>query len=66
VEASLHRLDTEVIDILYLHKEDHDTPLEETVRAMADLVRVGKIRHFGVSNHRAWRLAEICRLCDAA
>lgn len=66
VEASLRRLGTEVIDILYLHKEDHDTPLDETVRAMADLVRAGRIRHFGVSNHRAWRVAELCRLCDAA
>ena len=64
VEASLKRLGTDVIDVLYLHKEDHDTPLEETVRAMADLVRAGKIRYFGVSNHRAWRIAEICRLCD--
>ncbi|MEO3472011.1 aldo/keto reductase [Roseomonas sp. CAU 1739] len=66
VEASLRRLGTDVIDILYLHKEDHDTPLEETVRALADLVRAGRIRHFGVSNHRAWRIAEICRLCDEA
>ncbi|MDT8261686.1 aldo/keto reductase, partial [Roseomonas sp. DSM 102946] len=65
-EASLRRLGVEAIDILYLHKEDHETPLEETVRAMADLVRAGKIRHFGVSNFRSWRLAEICRLCDAA
>lgn len=65
-EASLRRLGVEAIDILYLHKEDHATPLEETVRAMADLVRAGKIRHFGVSNFRSWRLAEICRLCDTA
>ena len=54
------------IDITYLHKEDHTTPLAETVRALADLVRAGKIRHFGVSNHRSWRIAEICRLCDEA
>jgi aryl-alcohol dehydrogenase-like predicted oxidoreductase len=66
VEASLRRLDTPVIDILYLHKEDHATPLAETVHAMAELIRAGKIRHFGVSNYRAWRVAEICRLCDAA
>jgi aryl-alcohol dehydrogenase-like predicted oxidoreductase len=66
VEASLRRLGTEVIDILYLHKEDHATPLDETVRAMADLVRAGRIRHFGLSNHRAWRVVEICRLCDDA
>jgi len=64
VEDSLRRLGTDVIDILYLHKEDHTTPLAETVRAMADLVRAGKIRYFGVSNYRAWRVAEICRLCD--
>lgn len=65
-EDSLRRLGTDVIDITYLHREDHDTPLSETVRAMADLVRAGKIRHFGVSNHRSWRIAEICRLCDEA
>jgi aryl-alcohol dehydrogenase-like predicted oxidoreductase len=64
VEASLRRLETEVIDIYYLHKEDHATPLAETVRAMGDLVRQGKIRYFGVSNYRSWRVAEICRLCD--
>jgi aryl-alcohol dehydrogenase-like predicted oxidoreductase len=63
-EASLRRLGTDWIDIYYLHKEDHTTPLVETVHAMADLVAQGKIRYFGVSNHRAWRVAEICRLCD--
>ncbi len=66
VEASLRRLGTDTIDILYWHKEDHATPLVESVRAMADLIRAGKIRYFGVSNHRAWRVAEICRLCDLA
>ena len=63
-EDSLRRLGTDFIDIYYLHKEDHATPLAETVRAIGDLVRQGKIRHFGVSNYRSWRLAEICRLCD--
>lgn len=63
-ESCLKRLGTDVVDILYLHKEDHATPLAETVHAMADLVRAGKIRYFGVSNYRAWRVAEICRLCD--
>jgi aryl-alcohol dehydrogenase-like predicted oxidoreductase len=66
VETSLRRLGTDNIDILYLHREDHATPLEETVRAVADLVRAGKLRHFGVSNYRAWRVAELCRLADAA
>ncbi len=63
-ERSLRRLGVETIDVLYLHREDPRTPLEETVRAMADLVRSGKVRYFGVSNHRAWRLARICALCD--
>jgi aryl-alcohol dehydrogenase-like predicted oxidoreductase len=63
-EASLRRLGVEAIDILYLHREDPTTPLAETVRAMADLVGQGKILHFGLSNFRAWRVAEVCRLCD--
>ena len=65
-DASLERLGTDHIDVYYLHKEDHDTPLEETVRALADLVRAGKIRHVGLSNYRAWRIALVCRLCDEA
>jgi aryl-alcohol dehydrogenase (NADP+) len=65
-EASLRRLGTDWIDVYYLHKEDHATPLEETVRAMADLIAGGKIRYFGVSNYRSWRVAEICSLCDRA
>jgi aryl-alcohol dehydrogenase (NADP+) len=63
-EESLKRLGTDYIDIYYLHVEDHSTPLAETVRAMGDLLRQGKIRYFGVSNYRAWRIAEICNLCD--
>jgi aryl-alcohol dehydrogenase (NADP+) len=63
-EGSLARLGSDWIDIMYLHKEDHDTPLEETVGAMADLIRSGKVRYFGISNYRSWRLAEICNLCD--
>src|SRR3954449_5700187 len=63
-EESLKRLGTDTIDIYYLHKEDPSTPLEETVRAMGDLMRAGKIRYFGVSNYRAWRVAEICNICD--
>ena len=64
VEASLRRLGVDTIDVLYLHKEDHATPLEETVRAMGELIRQGKVRYFGVSNYRAWRVAEICNICD--
>jgi aryl-alcohol dehydrogenase-like predicted oxidoreductase len=63
-DESLKRLGTDTIDIYYLHKEDHSTPLEETVRAMGELIRAGKVRYFGVSNYRAWRVAEICNICD--
>lgn len=63
-EDSLRRLRTEWIDVYYLHREDHAAPLHETVRALADLQRAGKIRYFGLSNFRAWRIAEVCRICD--
>jgi aryl-alcohol dehydrogenase-like predicted oxidoreductase len=66
VEASLRRLGTDYIDLYYLHHDDASTPLEETVRALADLVRQGKIRYVGLSNFPAWRLAEVVRLCDQA
>lgn len=64
VEQSLRRLDTDYIDLLYLHRDDASTPLEETIGALADLINQGKIRYFGVSNFRSWRLAEVVRLCD--
>jgi aryl-alcohol dehydrogenase-like predicted oxidoreductase len=63
-DDSLKRLGAEYIDIYYLHKEDHATTLEETVRALGDLTRQGKIRYFGISNYRGWRIAEICNICD--
>ncbi len=65
-EASLRRLGTEWIDIYYFHREDPATPLEESVLAVADLVRAGKVRYLGLSNFRAWRIAEVCRLCEKA
>jgi aryl-alcohol dehydrogenase-like predicted oxidoreductase len=64
IDASLRRLGTDYIDVYYLHKEDLGTPLDETVRAVGDLVRAGKIRYFGVSNYKSWRVAEICNICD--
>ncbi len=65
VDASLARLGTDWIDILYLHKEDASTPLEETVLALAHLIERGKVHHFGVSNFRAWRVARISEMCRA-
>lgn len=64
VEASLKRLNTDYIDLLYLHREDPITPVEETLRAVSDLIRAGKIRAYGLSNHRGWKLAEFSRSAD--
>lgn len=64
VEASLKRLGTDYIDILYFHRALLDAPLEEGVRAVGDLIRQGKVRYFGLSNFRGWRIAEIVRLAD--
>jgi len=65
IEESLERLGTDYVDIYYVHKDVAATPLEETVRAMGDLIQAGKVRHFGVSNFRGWRIAETVRVCDA-
>ena len=56
VEASLTRLKTDYIDLYQAHWDDRETPLEETLRAFDDLVRQGKVRYIGASNHVAWRL----------
>jgi aryl-alcohol dehydrogenase-like predicted oxidoreductase len=55
-EASLGRLQTDFIDLYQAHWDDRDTPLDETLRAFDDLVRQGKVRYIGASNHHAWRL----------
>jgi aryl-alcohol dehydrogenase-like predicted oxidoreductase len=64
VEGSLRRLQTDYLDLYYVHREDPFTPVEETVRALADLIRAGKIRGYGLSNHSSWKLAEFCRVAD--
>ena len=58
VDASLARLQTDYIDLYYLHSFDHYTPLEETLRTLDDLVRMGKVRHIGVSNFCAWHITK--------
>jgi len=57
-EASLRRLGTDYIDLYQLHTPDTETPIDETLRALDDLVRAGKVRYIGCSNYPAWRLAE--------
>jgi len=64
VDASLKRLNTDYVDLFYLHREDPETPVEETLRALSDLIRAGKIRSYGLSNHRGWKLAEFSRTAD--
>jgi len=56
VDASLRRLGTDYIDLYQTHRDDPDTPLDETLRALDDLVRAGKVRYLGGSNYSAWRL----------
>ncbi len=57
-EASLKRLGTDVIDLYQIHLQDGTTPIEETMRALDDLVRAGKIRYAGCSNYTGYRLTE--------
>ena len=64
VEASLKRLGTDYIDLIYLHREDRDTAPAETIGALADLIRAGKLRYYGLSNHRAWKIAEFSHTAD--
>jgi aryl-alcohol dehydrogenase-like predicted oxidoreductase len=64
-DDSLARLGTDYIDVYYLHKDDRDTPIAETVAAMGDLIRSGKVLYFGVSNFRGWRIAEVVGECAA-
>ncbi|UEP50923.1 aldo/keto reductase [Burkholderia ambifaria] len=64
VDASLKRLGTDYIDILYFHRVLTDAPLEEGMRAVADLIRQGKVRYVGLSNFKGWRIAEIVRIAD--
>ena len=64
VEGILTRLGTDYLDIYYAHMPDYDTPLDETLRAMDDLVRQGKVRYLGCSNFRAFQLCKALWLSD--
>src|SRR5258707_877748 len=58
VEASLKRLKTDWIDLYQVHRPDPLTPIEETLRALDDLVRQGKVRYIGCSNYAAWQVVD--------
>ncbi|MBQ6036191.1 MAG: aldo/keto reductase [Lachnospiraceae bacterium] len=63
-EASLKRLQTDYIDIYYMHTPDYKTPLEETLDAMSQLVRDGKVRYIGFSNYASWQAADIMHISE--
>lgn len=65
-DASLERLGIEQIDLYYLHAPDPQTPLEETLAAVGELLQAGKIRRWGVSNHASWQVLELRQLALAA
>ena len=59
VEASLARLQTSYVDMLQIHRFDPDTPVEETMKALHDLVQSGKVRYLGASSMRTWQFAKM-------
>ncbi|MFH1571110.1 MAG: aldo/keto reductase [Gemmatimonadota bacterium] len=63
-EASLRRLQTDFIDLYQTHSMDNATPIEETMRALDDLVRQGKVRYLGCSNYSAWRTCQALGASD--
>jgi aryl-alcohol dehydrogenase-like predicted oxidoreductase len=64
VEASLRRLQSDHIDLYYLHRWDVTTPIEESLRTLDDLITAGKVRYIGCSNYAAWQLAQANLLAE--
>lgn len=64
LEGSLKRLQTDYVDLYQIHTFDPDTPLEETLRALEDMVRSGKVRYIGASNYAAWELMKALGISD--
>ena len=64
VDASLKRLDTDYIDLYYMHAPDYETKIEESLETMSGLVKAGKVRYIGVSNFAAWQIADMLAICD--
>jgi aryl-alcohol dehydrogenase-like predicted oxidoreductase len=58
IDASLRRLQTDYVDLYYVHRPDPETPIEETLRALEDVVRSGRARYLGCSNFTAWEIAK--------
>lgn len=64
VEESLRRLKTDYLDIYYLHQPDYDVPIEETLGAVDELVRSGKVRWIGSSNYASWQVCEMLNFAE--
>jgi 1-deoxyxylulose-5-phosphate synthase len=64
LEASLRRLGTDYLDLYYLHWPDHETPIEETLDTLNEVIKAGKVRYGAVSNYAAWQVCEILCLCE--
>jgi len=64
LEDSLRRLETDYIDLYYVHLPDYDTPIEETLRTLDDLIHQGKVRYIACSNFRAWQLCKALWVSD--
>ena len=64
IDASLRRLQTDYVDLYQIHRWDNETPIEETLEALHDLVKVGKVRYIGASSMYAWQFAKALYLAD--
>lgn len=64
IDASLLRLNTDYLDLYYLHQPDSSTPFEESVETVSGLVKTGKIRYWGLSNYAAWQFGDAIGMCE--
>lgn len=64
IDRSLANLGMDYVDLYYLHRPDYEAPIEETLVAMDEVIRAGKVRYFALSNFGAWQSYEVLRLCD--
>lgn len=64
IDGTLERLGTDYLDIYYMHQPDYNTPLEESLETMNDLVRAGKVGYIGMSNYAAWQMMDAIAICE--
>ena len=64
IDKSLKRLKTDYVDLYYFHAPDYNTPMEESLEAMTELIEKGKVRYLAVSNYAAWQIADMMAICE--